>query len=376
MIEYMDGNEAVVRGAIDAGCRFFAGYPITPASSILHGMIRELPVVGGIAVQGEDEIASIGFCIGASTAGMKCMTATSGPGLSLYSENIGLAIMGETPLVIVDVQRQGPATGSATKSADGDMLFVRWVTSGGFPVIALSPTTVEECYSQTIRAFNISEKLRTPVFIMSSKELGQLRERVDIDNLDLPEIVSRVRSPPQKKEFIPYDFNDPAEVPLMADMGGERIVRYTTSMHYKHGFITKRPGEIAEMMEHLTRKVTSRREELELCLADLQEGARELIISYGIAARSAREAVSILRSTGKKVSILTIHSVWPVPEQAISSALRGIERVVVPEMNLGQYSMAMECLIREMDPAVKVVPVSRMDTTLITPREIIELGGL
>src|SRR5665811_2175766 len=165
MIEFLEGNDAVVRAAIDAGCRFFAGYPITPATSILTGMMRALPEVGGVAVQGEDEIASIGMCIGAAMTGMKAMTATSGPGLSLYSENIGLAIIGETPLVIVDVQRQGPATGSATKGADGDIQFARWVTSGGLPIIALCPATVSEAYELTYRAFNLAEIYRTPVFV-------------------------------------------------------------------------------------------------------------------------------------------------------------------------------------------------------------------
>ena len=180
MIEFLEGNDAVVRAAIDAGCRFFAGYPITPATSILTGMMRELPKVGGVAVQGEDEITSIGMCIAAAMTGHKAMTATSGPGLSLYSENIGLAIMGETPLVIVDVQRQGPATGSATKGADSDIEFMRWGTSGGLPVIVLSPENVAECYSLTIEAFNLAERFRTPVFLASQKEVGLTRERVDL----------------------------------------------------------------------------------------------------------------------------------------------------------------------------------------------------
>ncbi|MDP6154899.1 MAG: 2-oxoacid:acceptor oxidoreductase subunit alpha [Candidatus Thermoplasmatota archaeon] len=374
MIEYLEGNDAVVRGAIDAGCRFFAGYPITPASSILHGMIRELPKVGGIAVQGEDEIASIGFCIGASMAGLKSMTATSGPGISLYSENIGLAIMGETPLVIVDVQRQGPATGSATMGAEGDIQFVRWGTSGGLPIVALAPTTVEECYSLTIRAFNIAERLRIPVFLMSNKELGQLRERTDLDALDKPEILDRRRVKGDTGEFVPHLFLQPGDVPLMSDIGGKRIVRYTTSMHYKDGFITKRPEEIGEMMEHFTSKIMNRRGELELVEKDFQEGAETLLVSYGIVARSAREAVAELRKIGKKISHLVIVSIWPVPEIALTESLIGCKRVIVPEMNLGQYVLEIERIARKTDPGIEVVSVSKMDTTLLSPREIIDRG--
>ena len=376
MIEYIEGNDAVVRGAIDAGCRFFAGYPITPASSILHGMVRELPKKGGIAVQAEDEIASMGFCIGASMAGMKSMTATSGPGLSLISENIGLAIMGETPLVIVDVQRQGPATGSATKGADSDIQFVRWGTSGGLPVVALVPTTVEECYLLTIHAFNISESLRIPVFIMSNKELGQLRERVDLDGLDKPLILERNRIDNDAGNFIPHLFHDPGDVPPMSDIGGEHTVRYTTSMHYKDGYITKRPEEIAEMMEHFTEKIISRRRELEFVQSDMDEGADTLIISYGVTARSSREAVSALRKIGRKISHLVIHSIWPVPEAAIIEAARNCKKVIIPEMNLGQYVREIERLLSGIDRKIEIVPVNKMDTTLITPAEIIRGGGL
>ena len=171
MREFVDGSQAIAKGAIVAGCNFFAGYPITPATPILYHMFRELPKQGGVVIQGEDEIASIGMCIGAAMAGAKCMTATSGPGLSLYSENIGLAIMGEVPLVIVDVMRLGPATGGATTVGQGDVEFVRWGTSGGYPIIALSPTNPIECYSLTIRAFQLAERFRCPTFLLTDREV-------------------------------------------------------------------------------------------------------------------------------------------------------------------------------------------------------------
>jgi len=377
MIEYMEGNDAIVRGAIDAGCKFFAGYPITPASSILHGMIRELPKHHGIAIQAEDEIASIGFCIGASMAGLKAMTATSGPGISLLSENIGLAIMGETPLVIVDVQRQGPATGSATMGASGDIQFIRWGTSGGIPIVALCPTTVEECYIFTIHAFNISEELRIPVFLATNKELGLLRERVELNEANRPEIQMRKKFTESEHTFIPYHFNRPEEIPLMTDIGGDHIVRYTTSMHNKEGYITKDPDEIAEMMNHFYQKIESNKSQLEFVQTDIEkESADSLIISYGITARSAREAVSMLRNRGKKISHLIIHSLWPVPEDAIVKAVEGCKRVIVPEMNLGQYVLEIERICKAIDNGIEIIPINKMDTTLISPEEIIIGGGL
>jgi len=174
-LEFIEGNEAIARGALRANCNFFAGYPITPSSSVLQYMLDMLPHHDGIAIQAEDEIASMGFCIGAAMAGSKVLTATSGPGISLYSENIGLAIAGETPMVIVNVQRQGPATGSATKGAEGDVQFTRWCTSGGLPVIVLSPATVEEAYELTYRAFNLSEQYRVPVFVLTNYPGGRGR---------------------------------------------------------------------------------------------------------------------------------------------------------------------------------------------------------
>lgn len=377
MIEYMEGNDAIVRGAIDAGCRFFAGYPITPASSILHGMIRELPRYHGIAIQAEDEIASIGFCIGASMAGLKTMTATSGPGISLMSENIGLAIMGETPLVIVDVQRQGPATGSATMGASGDIQFIRWGTSGGMPIVALCPTTVEECYTLTIHAFNLSEEFRIPVFLVTNKELGLLREKVELNQSKKPEIKMRKKIPGSEHSFIPFHFNRPEEIPLMSDIGGDIIVRHTTSMHNKEGSITKDPGEIAEMMNHFYQKIEGNKSQFEFVQSDIEdERACSLIISYGITARSAREAVSMLRNRGEKISHLIIHSLWPVPEDAIRNAVEGCTRVIVPEMNLGQYVLEIERICKALDNGIEIISINKMDTTLISPEEIIIGGGL
>jgi 2-oxoglutarate ferredoxin oxidoreductase subunit alpha len=373
MIEFLEGNDAVVRASIDAGCRFFAGYPITPATSILTGMMRELPKVGGVAVQGEDEITSIGMCIAAAMTGHKAMTATSGPGLSLYSENIGLAIMGETPLVIVDVQRQGPATGSATKGADSDIQFMRWGTSGGLPVIVLSPENVAECYSLTIEAFNLAERFRTPVFLASQKEVGLTRERVDLAQVraDGPAVLERPAHDPATP-YVPYAFSALDDVAAISPIGGPQLVRYTTSMHDRRGFLAKDPEVIAEYMEHLARKIDDHADEIALVDWDAQPGADTLVVAYGVTARSARNAVAQVRAAGGAVSLLVLKTLFPVPEAAITAALAGIRRVVVPEMNLGQYVVE----VRRLAGDREVISVPKMNTDLLSPGEIVAKGGL
>jgi len=372
MIEFIDGNEAIVKGAIDAGCKFFAGYPITPATPILLGMMQELPKVGGFAIQAEDEIASIGFCIGASMAGKKAMTATSGPGISLYSENIGLAIMGETPLVIVDVQRQGPATGSATKDGQGDIQFIRWGTSGGYPIIAISPTTVEECYTFTIYAFNLAEIFRVPVFLVSSKELSMTRTRVDWSKVEKPEIIDRKYLPEDAPDYKPYYFENIDDVPLFSPFGGEHIVRYTTSTHDEYGNLLTVPEKIQKMMEHLDKKINEEKVKKYFPHAvrfDEQEGAETLVVSYGITARSAIEAVERAREDGYRVSHLIINLLWPVPESEIKKATKNIKKIIFPEMNNGQYVLEIERIVDK--SKVEIVRINQMDTTLINPQKIL-----
>lgn len=373
MIEFIEGNDAVVRAAIDAGCRFFAGYPITPASSILVSMMQELPRVGGIAIQGEDEIASIGMCIGAAMTGLKAMTATSGPGISLYSENVGLAIMGETPLVIVNVQRQGPATGSATKGADGDIFFMRWVTSGGFPIIILAPESVQDCYTLTVAAFNFAERYRTPVFLASQKEIGLTREVFDYDR-------ARAEAPPPFPRpvvavdcvYEPYACPMPDQVPPMSPIGGPHLVRYTTSTHDQRAYLTGDPEVIEQMVNHYRRKIIDHAEEMGIYEYDPESGADTLLIAYGVCARSARGAVKKVRAAGGKISLLILKTIYPLQRRVIREAVAGVSKVVVPEMNLGQYVWE----IRAMAPEKEVISVSKMNTTLISPDEIIAKGGL
>ncbi len=369
MREFIDGATAIARGALAAGCRFFAGYPITPATPILLHMLRELPKVGGVGIQAEDEIASIGFCIGASMAGMKAMTATSGPGISLYSENIGLAIMGETPLVIIDVMRLGPATGGATTVAQGDVQFIQWGTSGGYPIIALCPTSVPECYEFTIRAFNLAERFRIPVFLATDKEIVMTMTTVDLDDYPtgIP-IQDRVPAP-SHGDFVPYAIRELDQVPLFASVGGPHLVRFTTSTHDEYGFLVKDPVKVGRLNEHLAAKIEAHQGELEMITADLQKGADTLLISYGITARSMLDAVRLARARGRRVSALTVYSLWPVPGQAIRRAVEGHRRVVVAELNLGQYRRE---IVRIVGRDAEVVGIYRVDGELITPEQILE----
>ena len=373
MIEFIEGNDVVVRAAIDAGCRFFAGYPITPASSILVSMMRELPKVGGIAIQGEDEIASIGMCIGASMAGLKAMTATSGPGISLYSENVGLAIMGETPLVIVNVQRQGPATGSATKGADGDILFMRWVTSGGFPMIILAPENVQDCYTLTVAAFNFAERYRTPVFLASQKEVGMTREIFDYEKaqVEAPAPFPRPVAPVDCV-YEPYACATPDAVAPMSPIGGPHLVRYTTSTHDQRAYLTGDPEVIQQMVDHYRRKIVDHAEEMGIYDYDADPGAQNLIIAYGVCARAARGAAKKVRAAGGKVSLLVLKTLYPLQRSAILNACDGVSKIVVPEMNLGQFVWDIRGLVQ----GKEVVSVSKMNTSLISPDEIIAKGGL
>ena len=363
--EYTDGSTAIVRGAVDAGCNFFAGYPITPASPILMMMMREMPRVGGIAVQGEDEIASIGMCIGAVMAGARALTATSGPGISLYSENLGLAIMGEVPLVVVDVQRLGPSTGGATTVGQGDVQFVRWGTSGGYPIIALAPSSVPECYHLTMKAFDLAERFRCPVFLLTDKELNMTMATVAVDDYEPAAVRDRVVAAEPGR---PYRYVPAGDVPPMRHYGTGETVRLTGSSHDERAFITKSPAVVGALNRHLAAKIDDHRAEIEMASPDLDPAADTLIVSYGVTAGAVREAVRRARAEGIAVSSLVVQSLWPVPENALRAAAAGARRVLVPELNLGQYRLEVERLL----PGAEVAGVNRVDGEMITPEQILE----
>ena len=363
----LEGNEAIARGAVAAGCRFFAGYPITPATTIYHSMLNLLPPVGGICLQGEDEIASIGFCLGASMAGMKVMTATSGPGISLYSENLSFAIGSEIPIVIVDVQRLGPSTGSATRGADGDINFLRWGNSGGLPVIVLAPVDVKDCYTLTMHAFNLAEEFRCPVFLASNKEIGMTRESIDLQNVDAPAIVERSPAPPDQP-LLPFGVEPGQQVPNFLPIGHEVLVRQTSSTHGADGYITTDSAAIARNQERLQDKLLSAVDRFSMHELYSYKQAGTLLIAYGVSARAAKAVFNAQKQQGEPISLLVLKTLWPVPENVIQQAARPAKRIVVVEMNLGQYVREIKRIV----PGKTVDFCGQMDGRLITPARIKE----
>ena len=369
---FMDGNQAISWGAKAAGCNFFAGYPITPATSIFNMMLSLLPPEKGICLQGEDEIASIGFCLGASMAGHKAMTATSGPGISLYSEQISFAIGSEIPLVIVDVQRLGPSTGSATKGADGDVQFLQWNSSGGLPVIVLSPVDVKDCWELTVHAFNLAEQYRCPVFIAANKEVSLTRETVDLSRLKIPDIKERTRAF-DGKPYKPFDADLDRTVPDFLPIGSESLVRQTSSTHGIEGYITKDPELIEKTQERLAKKILSDIDQFTFYDEEIREQSDTLIISYGVTARAAKEAALELEKQGNPVSVLVLKTLWPVPESLIREKAAPFRRIVVPEMNLGQYAREIERVLCDKP----VESFGQMNGELVKPsriKEVIENG--
>ncbi len=364
----MEGNEAIARGAIASGCRFFAGYPITPATTIFNTMLKLLPPMGGICLQGEDEIASIGYCLGASMAGLKVMTATSGPGISLYSEHISFAIGSEIPIVIVDVQRLGPSTGSATRGADGDIQFLRWGNSGGLPLIVLAPVDVNDCYSLTLQAFILAEEFRCPVLIASNKEIALTLENIDIDAFVKPDNIER-KAPPPGEPFLPFEASSGHMVPYFLPIGGKVPVRQTSSTHGPDGYITTDSDEIAKIQDRLKNKILSAAGRFSFHEAHLEEGADTLLLTYGVTARAARAVYKEQKRRGNPVSLLILKTLWPVPEDLIRETAVNVKRVVVVEMNLGQYVREIERILLDK----KVDFLGQMDGRLITPHQIQEV---
>ncbi|MFO7753766.1 MAG: transketolase C-terminal domain-containing protein [Desulfobacteraceae bacterium] len=366
-LSFMEGNEALARGAIAAGCDFFAGYPITPATTIFNSMLAMLPAQNGICIQGEDEIASMGYCIGAAMAGKKALTATSGPGISLYSEQISFAIAGEIPMVIADVQRLGPSTGSATRGADGDIQFLRWGNTGGVPVIVLAPKDVKDCYRLAVYAFNYAEEFRSPVFIASNKEIGLTKESIDLESVDLPRVIDRT---PFKEEppYLPFQAEDNSCPPFLP-IGGKTLVRQTSSTHGPDGYITIDPDIIAETQERLKGKIEAAESRITLFEERMHPDADTLVISYGVTARAVEDAAAMLKKNGHPVSTLTLKTLWPVPEKLLEEKASSFRHIVVIEMNMGQYVNE----IRRVLSHRNITFYGQMNGILIPPEKIMEV---
>ncbi|MGC9334077.1 MAG: 2-oxoacid:acceptor oxidoreductase subunit alpha [Anaerolineae bacterium] len=367
-IQLLQGNRACALGALAAGCRFFAGYPITPSSEIAEIMARELPKLGGKFIQMEDEIASIAAIIGASVGGLKVMTATSGPGFSLMQENIGYAVVTEVPCVIVNVMRAGPSTGLPTSPSQGDVMQARWGTHGDHPIIALVPATVAEAFELTVTAFNFAEKFRIPVLVMMDEVVGHMREKVTLPEVGADQIVNREMPTVPPEWYEPFG-NPPSDVPPLAPFGEGYRYHVTGLLHDVRGFPTSRLDEIQPWIDRLFRKIDRNRDEICMWDEDRLDGARTLVVAYGSTARSARQAVRLARARyGRKVGLLRLKTLWPFPEEAVERAAESVQRVIVAEMNLGQIALEVERLVGRS----KVLRVGRVDGQMVTPDQILD----
>jgi 2-oxoglutarate ferredoxin oxidoreductase subunit alpha len=363
----LQGNEAMVEGALAAGCRFFAGYPITPATEISEAMSIKLPALGGTFIQMEDEIASMGAVIGASLAGVKSMTATSGPGFSLMQENLGFAVIAEVPLVIVNVMRGGPSTGLPTHVAQGDVQQARWGTHGDHPIIVLSVSTTWECFALTVKAFNLSEEYRTPVIILSDEVVAHTREKIFLPNPEELEIVERLKPTMPPEWYIPYE-DTPQGVPPMGIFGDGYRYHVTGLIHDVRGFPTERPDEIVPFMERLFRKINQHFADIQMVEEYLAADAEVLVAAYGAVARSAKGAVDEARSRGIKAGLIKLVTIWPFPRRILEPYLRRVRAILVPELNKGQAAREVK---RINQGATRVETLNRLDGRLITPDEIL-----
>jgi len=363
----LQGNEAVVEGALRAGCRFFAGYPITPATEIAEIMSVRMPQLDGTFIQMEDEIASLGAVIGASLAGTKSMTATSGPGFSLMQENLGFACIAEVPCVIVDVMRGGPSTGLPTFAAQGDVMQARWGTHGDHPMIVLSASTVRECFDLTIKAFNLSERFRNPVILLLDEVVAHMREKVVLPEEGQVEIFDRVKPKVPPEWYIPYE-DTPSGVPPMASFGEGYRYHVTGLTHDVRGFPTSRPDEIGPFIARLFRKISQRFPEIQMGEVDQVEGAEITVIAYGCVARSAKRAVREARERGIKAGFVKLTTIWPFMRSLVEPVLKTSKAVLVPEMNMGQISREVK---RVNQGYTRVMTLNKVDGTIITPEEIL-----
>lgn len=364
------GNEACVEGALAAGMKFFAGYPITPSTEIAELCAERLPRVGGTFIQMEDEIGSMAAVCGASLAGAKAMTATSGPGFSLKQENIGFAAQAELPCVIVNVQRVGPSTGMPTSPAQGDVMQARWGTHGDHEIVALSPAYVEEVYFLTVEAFNISEELRTPVILLMDEVVGHLREKVVLPEPGTLVVRSRKKPVPGTR-YLPYGptEGEDGDIPPLAAFGDGFKFHVTGLTHGPDGFPTNDPAVGELQIRRINTKIASRRERLSKVEELYTQDAEVLVVSFGAAARSAKMAVRELRAGGVKAGFLRLITIWPFPEHVIHRLTAGgLKAVVVPEMNLGQMKREVERCVQGKAP---VVGVNKVAGRLMEPDDIV-----
>ena len=363
----IQGNAAIAQGAFYAGARFYAGYPITPSSEIAQIAASELPKLGGVYMQMEDELASMGAIIGASLSGAKAFTATSGPGFSLMQENLGMGTMGEVPLVVVNVQRSGPSTGLATRPAQSDMMQLRWGRHGDQSVVALIPATVAECFELTVKAFNIAEKYRTQVVVAPDEVVGHMRESFNVPEPGELEVVDRAAPEGDPKDYKPFSFDRGAVAPLAA-YGSDYVFHVTSSMHGEDGYSCNTPDNAARRVAQLHTKLEDNLDDVIMVKEFDVEDCEVLIVAYGVVTRAARTAAARARAKGLKAGVLQLQTVWPFPAKAVAKAAKNASAVIVPEMN---YAGQMAGEVRKVvgDPAM-VRTVNSYNGTIMFPDAI------
>jgi len=363
----LQGNQACALGAIAAGCRLFAGYPITPSSEVAERMSKELPRVDGVFVQMEDEIASMAAVLGASMGGVKSMTATSGPGFSLKQENIGYASLAEVPCVIINVMRGGPSTGMPTRPAQGDVMQSRWGTHGDHPIIVVTPSSVQEIFQQTIEAFNLSETYRVPVIVLYDEAIGHLVDTVDLPDQESVEIHDRKWASGPAEGFLPYQPDEDGIPPMPLPGDGYRT--HTTGLtHLETGFPTQVPADVTRVISRLLDKIENHRDSIEQYELIHCDDAEILVVAFGISARASERAVNVARERGIKVGLMRPVTLWPFPERKLKELAGRVSHVLVPEMNAGQLILEIERLCPD---TVTVAGINRFDGDPINPNEIL-----
>jgi len=366
---FLDGDTAIAEGAICAGCRFFAGYPITPATEIAERMSARLTEVGGVFIQMEDELASIAAVLGAAWGGARAMTATSGPGISLMQENIGWAVMTETPCVIVDVQRGGPSTGLPTLTSQSDMMQVRWGSHGDYEIIALAPSSPQEAFDLTIRAFNLAERYRVPVFLMTDEAVGHMSERVVIPPAEeIPIFPWRKPKVPPGPDFLPYE-PDEDGVPPFPVVGMGYNVHVTGLTHDERGYPLTTVASQEKLVDRLIGKIRDNRDDIISLVEDGVEDADVVVVAYGISARAAQLPVKMARERGISVGLLKLVTVWPFAESRIRDLAAEVKAFVVPEINKGQIVRQVERCAYD---RANVVPVTHPGGAIHTSEEVFD----
>jgi len=361
----LSGNHACALGAVAAGCRFFAGYPITPSSEVAERMSRLLPPLGGVFIQMEDEIASMAAVIGASMGGARAMTATSGPGFSLKQENLGYAAGAEIPCVIVDVMRGGPSTGMPTRPSQADIMQTRWGSHGDYPIIVLAPASVSEVHDETVRAFALAERFRTPVVVLYDQAVAQLTETVTLPAPGEVAVVERKWASGPRDDYLPYAAGDDG-IPAMARPGAGYRTHTTGLTHAETGFPSQKPDVVERNQSRLQNKLVRNLAAIESVECVACDDAEVLIVAIGISARSAGRALALARERGVKAGLFRPITLWPFPEQALVQAAARARAVLVPEMNAGQLRLEVERVLR----STPVHGLNRYDGEPIAPQAI------